>query len=766
MKLRYFVFSILAIFFAHPAKAVTYGTCPGTVAYLAIAGNSLPNGCVFVDYATGADTNTGLDEAHPLKHSPFMKGTVTGGDGGCVSTCATIQAASLVGVGVVLKGGVIWPVAAMPWTWTAKGSGSTRSGSATTPYGCAGSGCAVVTIDTAWNLGQVNSIRPDEDWGGCASGGATVGITGGGGTGATATATTIGGGSSFGDGGFYVGFYTVTSSGSGFTSNPTVTVTCSGARNLKAVADIQRAIIDGGSVGGFVWTAAQGGNLVQGSNANFTSWDGLEVRNTKFDVPGNISFDMFHLDNANFSTARNIYAHNLLNNVAHGTSSGDSASMIVGSFNSGGTGSEIVGSYAFNGEPSYICLTSTTYCTFSKSAVMQGTAVHDNKFAFGVWMVSGTYYIYNNDVWGNMASDEGGHTNMFYEAQVGGPTDIVYIHDNIFHDNDHGSSSQITQGNGVTWYFWNNICWLCGAGGSVFGIDAVSSTGATRSDMYWWNNSFATLGGTSSCVNVGSSIPNAAALNVHFYNNHCITTGGSPWWGVLGSVWPNTVNNVTPTSAGNAQTIPTSANVVQTPSAAVTDGYIISSSAISTLSSVGMLASSGGDATVIFSGQNLTNSGVWGPGCTGKLAGLCTSYSGPSEQLASQLRSASSAWEGGAGQFNSSGSTVATPTFSPVAGTYTGTQFVTISTVTGGATICYTTDGSTPTEVANACSGGTTQTYTSPVTVASSLTIKALGTLSGSTDSAVGSAAYTINVSTTTNVQVGVSVVKGSTVQP
>jgi hypothetical protein len=88
--------------------------------------------------------------------------------------------------------------------------------------------------------------------------------------------------------------------------------------------------------------------------------------------------------------------------------------------------------------------------------------------------------------------------------------------------------------------------------------------------------------------------------------------------------------------------------------------------------------------------------------------------------------------------------TVATPTFSPVAGTYSSTQTVTISTSTGGATLCYTTDGSTPTESGNACYGGTTQTYTVPITVSATQTVKALGTLSGYTDSSVASAAYTI----------------------
>ena len=83
-------------------------------------------------------------------------------------------------------------------------------------------------------------------------------------------------------------------------------------------------------------------------------------------------------------------------------------------------------------------------------------------------------------------------------------------------------------------------------------------------------------------------------------------------------------------------------------------------------------------------------------------------------------------------------STVATPTFNPPAGTYSGTQSVTISTTTAGASIRYTTNGSTPSSTL-----GTV--YSGPVAVSGSLTLKAIAYKSGMTDSLVASAAYTIN---------------------
>jgi hypothetical protein len=92
--------------------------------------------------------------------------------------------------------------------------------------------------------------------------------------------------------------------------------------------------------------------------------------------------------------------------------------------------------------------------------------------------------------------------------------------------------------------------------------------------------------------------------------------------------------------------------------------------------------------------------------------------------------------------FGTSGTTVATPTITPATGTYTSAQSVTISDNTSGATIRYTTDGSTPSET-----NGTV--YTGAFNLSATTTVKAIAYMSGSTDSAVASSILTINLATT-----------------
>src|SRR5271154_4496754 len=76
---------------------------------------------------------------------------------------------------------------------------------------------------------------------------------------------------------------------------------------------------------------------------------------------------------------------------------------------------------------------------------------------------------------------------------------------------------------------------------------------------------------------------------------------------------------------------------------------------------------------------------------------------------------------------------VATPTFSPARGTFISGPTVTISTATSGASIRYTTDGSTPSETAGTL-------YSAPITVSATTTINAIAYASGMADSSISTA--------------------------
>lgn len=92
--------------------------------------------------------------------------------------------------------------------------------------------------------------------------------------------------------------------------------------------------------------------------------------------------------------------------------------------------------------------------------------------------------------------------------------------------------------------------------------------------------------------------------------------------------------------------------------------------------------------------------------------------------------------------YNEGGSTetVATPTFSPAAGTYTSAQNVTLSCATSGASIYYTIDGATP--------SNESAPYNGAINVASTTTIKAIAYV-GEDASNIAVATYTILTPTT-----------------
>ena len=88
------------------------------------------------------------------------------------------------------------------------------------------------------------------------------------------------------------------------------------------------------------------------------------------------------------------------------------------------------------------------------------------------------------------------------------------------------------------------------------------------------------------------------------------------------------------------------------------------------------------------------------------------------------------------------GGAAATPAISPAAGTYGSPLTVTITDGTSGATIYYTTNGSTPTT--------SSTPYTGAFQLTSSGTVEAIAVASGYSNSAVASAAYTVQAGAST----------------
>src|SRR5207302_7615934 len=88
------------------------------------------------------------------------------------------------------------------------------------------------------------------------------------------------------------------------------------------------------------------------------------------------------------------------------------------------------------------------------------------------------------------------------------------------------------------------------------------------------------------------------------------------------------------------------------------------------------------------------------------------------------------------------GSAAATPALSPGGGAFDSSVAVTLTDSTSGATIYYTTDGSTPTTASTPYSG--------PITVTTTQTIKAIAEAPGYATSALASATYTIRVAAPT----------------
>lgn len=596
--LPFVVFVFLCLLTTGSAHAA--GPCPASV----------PSGittCYYADYVNGADTNSGTSETSPWKHIPGM----TGSGDSCSGNCAAVTPSA--GMGFILRGGTVWPYTVFPfvWTWAGKSSG--------TSPGCTGSGCIYIGIDTTWFTGVVNSVAPLKDYGGCPPSGVTASISGGGGSGAAATPVMIGGQSNYDAGGYLVAYYKLTSQGSGYTSNPTVTVSGSGCYNVQASADIHRAVWDMGANSSQVWNNTQmTAGLIYARPASDTIWDSIEIRNTAYNTGGAGQMpSIFNVVESPNTTIENLYVHNWYTTQARGISGSDGSIALNSGFNSTVASSLVENNYVMNGEVVYNCAPQSVpaVCGYGTAIQVQagvgnpGTFTN-NHIAFVNWAARGCPgTLSGNDLWGTIESDNGGHTNNIYIGLCGSGSFTTNEFNNLIHNTDIGANSQTAQGNGNTWYIFNNVAWTATGSGTQWGIDTVTGAGAAASNIYFWNNTIVGAQGTGSCINVNASGPYLADLNMYLNNNQCISDQSANHWFAVNNGSIGSVNGVSTPSSTTAD----SANTIMTQAVAAADGFTVNALPFAPIQS--FLSS------LVPSGQNPSP-------CSTALAALCFDING------------------------------------------------------------------------------------------------------------------------------------------
>jgi hypothetical protein len=612
-------------------------------------------GTFYIDYENGNDTWDGTSKTHtsgtvgPWKHAPGMSGLTpanTSTGDGCTGNCASHTPAA--GDKFILKGGVVWPYTALPWQF--KGSGT----SSTSTYGCTGSGCIYIGYDSTWNKGIVNSVTLTRDLGNCSpTTPPTVSISGGGGNGAAATALVIpaAAGTKEPNIAGFVYHVNTTNQGSGYTSNPAVTISGGGCANVQAVADIQRPVIDAGSGSNIVWPVGHGpGQVIWGPGlqpyGSYLIIDHLEIRNILQVARGvnGVSQGVVtsFLGNEATSTGHITYSNNylhgrftdcILNSCNAGNQEQADRGIILGHEND-----EASYNVVENGDGFYIG-TSSTYGgvdmprEFSEHSIYGDGNIHHNYLYAVRWMIHAggvptlPTLIHDNEMWLVLYDVGGAHVNEIYNLFT---TGTLYEYNNIFHNCVSGASNQQQMGNGTTQYFFNNISWGLGGGTSNWGIDGSFGAGAAGGHFYFYNNTMYGNGGTRNCIDMGSG-PNNSAMFVALQNNHCIT-GANPYWN--NQATGSTITNY----AGSAVAATINASsVVQSASTATSQGYTQANVYAPTASA---------NATVAFASN--ANSANLTSLCAGDLTPLCSDIYG-------KPRPTTGGWQAGAYQYSAIG---------------------------------------------------------------------------------------------------------------
>lgn len=403
------------------------------------------------------------------------------------------------------------------------------------------------------------------------------------------------------------------------------------------------------------------------------------------------------------------------------------------------------------------------------------------QFGLNITGTSGPIYIDHGEVWGygDAITLPTGSTNtiVLTNTQMHSPSDP---NGNVYHQDGPGYSNEAAGPSNI--YFIGNVAAMLGNTNSLAMQGVTSAYNNLRIDFNFWSGDNATIAmchGAPGCTNSThyGNIFGTDVLDAGITDNGNVLASGSVWacntiYFRPGTTWTNN-DGWHPTSGMNGQYIwPTSSTNHATdngsnttcaipgpPSLQFGNQGVSSTSASQTVTlyntgsstlTISMIALATGTQFSIASNACGSSLGA-GSNCVITLNFAPTSRGPQVDTL--KITDSSSGTSSPQlvpifGVGTAGGPTVATPTFSPAAGGYATTQTVSLSDSTPSAAICYTLNGSNPTAAtAGTCdsNGGVEFTYTTGLTVSSTKTIKAIGTLSGDANSSVASGTFTIN---------------------
>ncbi len=227
-----------------------------------------------------------------------------------------------------------------------------------------------------------------------------------------------------------------------------------------------------------------------------------------------------------------------------------------------------------------------------------------------------------------------------------------------------------------------------------------------------------------------------------------------------------TTNGSTPTTTSTLYTGPFMVSAASTINAiAVGNGYSVSAVASGTYNIVASKPTFSPAPIGTFSGAQAIRLADASPGVTiyyttngTTPTTASTQYTGPIPVATTTTVNAIAVGNGYSSSAVASGTyniVASTPTFSPAPiGTFSGSQAVRLADATPGVTIYYTTDGTTPTTASTS--------YTGPIPVATTTTIKAIAVGNGDSASAVASGTYNMVASTPTFLPAPIGTFSGS----